>query len=89
MSQRKAARLVYNNFSRYSSVTNMLHQLNWDFLKQRRNKVTYDQIQSVKNKFTQLAECCVSQTAGDTIDNLSFNQDKVSTIVLSYSAALR
>jgi len=73
MSQCKAARFVYNNFSRYSSVTNMLHQLNWEFLEQRRNKVTYDQIPSVKNSFTQLAECCVSQSAGDTIDDLSFN----------------
>ena len=33
MAQRKAARFVFNDYSRYSSVSNMLHQLNWETLK--------------------------------------------------------
>ena len=43
MSQRKAARFVFitsYRYSRYSSVTSMLNQLNWESLEQRRNKAT-------------------------------------------------
>ena len=40
MLQRKAARFVFNDFSRLSSVTNMLEHLRWDTLEQRRNQLT-------------------------------------------------
>ena len=40
MLQRKAARFVFNDFSRLSSVTNMLDHLRWDTLEQRRNQLT-------------------------------------------------
>jgi len=39
ISQHKAAWL-FNNYSRYSSVMSMLHQLNWDSLEQRHTKAT-------------------------------------------------
>ena len=38
MVQRRAARFVMNNFSRYSSVSRMLNQLGWPMLKQPRNE---------------------------------------------------
>ena len=38
MVQRKAAHFVFNDFSSYSSVTSMLHKLNWESLEQRRSK---------------------------------------------------
>ena len=37
MVQRKAARFVYNDYSRHSSVTDMLNQLNWLSLEKRRD----------------------------------------------------
>ncbi len=37
--QRRAARFVCNNYSRYNSVTDMLNLLNWQSLEQRRNQV--------------------------------------------------
>ena len=40
MLQRNAARFVFNNFSRSSSVSNMLAYLGWDTLEQRRNQLT-------------------------------------------------
>ena len=40
MLQRIAARFVFNNFSRSSSVSNMLEHLGWDTLEQRRNQLT-------------------------------------------------
>ena len=36
--QHRAARFVYNNYSRYNSVTDMLNMLNWQSLEQRRNQ---------------------------------------------------
>ena len=36
--QRRAARFVCNNYSRYNSVTDMLNMLNWQSLEQRRNQ---------------------------------------------------
>ena len=38
--QRRAARFVCNNYSRYNSVTDMLNMLNWQSLEQRRNQAT-------------------------------------------------
>jgi len=38
MVQCKAARFVLNDYHRYSSVTNMLNQLKWESLEQRRTK---------------------------------------------------
>jgi len=38
MVQRKAARFVFNDYHRYSSVSHMLQQLNWDSLERRRTK---------------------------------------------------
>jgi len=38
MVQRKAARFVFNDYHRYSSVSYMLQQLNWDSLEHRRTK---------------------------------------------------
>ena len=40
MLQWKAARFVFNDFSRSSSVTNMLEHLRWDTLEQKRNQLT-------------------------------------------------
>ena len=40
MLQRKAARFVFNDFSRFSSVNNMLEHLGWDTLEQRCNQLT-------------------------------------------------
>ena len=36
--QRRAARFVCNNYSRYNSVIDMLNMLNWQSLEQRRNQ---------------------------------------------------
>jgi len=38
MVQRRAARFILNDFSRYSSVSRMLNQLRWPMLKQQRNE---------------------------------------------------
>ena len=38
--QRKAARFVFNDYYRYSSVTNMLNCLKWESLEHRRTKST-------------------------------------------------
>ena len=38
MVQRRAARFVFNDFSRYSSVSRMLNQLGWSMFKQQRNE---------------------------------------------------
>ena len=40
MVQRKAARFVFNDYSRHSSVTDMLNQLNWQSLEKRRDDLT-------------------------------------------------
>ena len=40
MLQWKAARFVFNNFSRSFSVSSMLKHLGWDTLEQRRNQLT-------------------------------------------------
>ena len=40
MSQRRAARFACNDYTKYSSVANMLHQLNRETLEQRRTKAT-------------------------------------------------
>jgi len=49
MSQHKAARFVFNNYSRYSSVMNMLYQLNWDFLEQRQTRATIIMVYKIIN----------------------------------------
>jgi len=41
MVQCKAARFVFNDFYRYSSVSNMLIQLNWESLELRRTKCSF------------------------------------------------
>ena len=38
MVQRKAARFVFNDYHRFSSISSMLQQLNWDSLESRRTK---------------------------------------------------
>ena len=40
MIQRKAARFVFNDHSRHSSVTDMLNRLNWQSLEKRRDDLT-------------------------------------------------
>ena len=40
MVQRKAARFVFNDHSRHSSVTDMLNRLNWQSLEKRRDDLT-------------------------------------------------
>ena len=40
MAQKNATGFTYNDYYRYSSVSNMLHQLNWKTLEQRRAKAT-------------------------------------------------
>ena len=40
MVQRKAARFVFNDYSRHSSVTDMLNRLNWQSLEKRRDDLT-------------------------------------------------
>ena len=37
MVQRKAARFVFNDYSRHLSVTDMLNQLNWQSLEKQRD----------------------------------------------------
>ena len=41
MVQQQAARFVTNNYNRSASVTEMLHQLQWDTLEARRNNLCY------------------------------------------------
>jgi len=56
MVQRKAARFVYNDYHRYSSVSHMLQQLNWDSLERRRTKTIivmfYKIINSIVSRLT-------------------------------------
>ena len=47
--QRKAARFVFNDFSRQSSVTNMLERLSWPSLEQRRDQSKQVMVYKSKN----------------------------------------
>ena len=49
MVQRRAARFVKNDYSRTSSVTNMLHDLRWDTLQDRRNNTRTTMLYKIKN----------------------------------------
>jgi len=49
MVQRRAARFVLNDFSRYSSVSRMLNQIGWPMLKQQRNEVKVTMIYKILN----------------------------------------
>ena len=78
MSQRKAARFVFNNYSRYSSVTSMLHQLNWDSLEQRRNKATiimfYKIIYNIVSvNFSEYLQRTTNRTRGHQLKFLSIS----------------
>ena len=50
MVQRKAARFVFNDHSRHSSVTDMLNQLNWQSLEKRRDDLTLLMLYKIINQ---------------------------------------
>ena len=47
--QRRAARYVMNDFSRYSSVSRMISQLGWPILKQRRDEAKVTMMYKILN----------------------------------------
>ena len=52
--QRRAARWVLNNYSRYSSVTTMLQQLQWSTLEERHKKARLSLLYKAKNNLVAL-----------------------------------
>jgi len=52
MAQHKAARFACNDYSRHSSVKNMLSQLNWETLEQRQTKATIIMLYKIINNIT-------------------------------------
>ena len=78
MSQRKAARFVYNDYSSYSSVTNMLQQLNWESLEHRRIKATIIMFYKIINNivsvnFSQHLQHLTTRTRGHHLKFLSIS----------------
>ena len=51
MVQRKAARFVFNDYSRHSSVTDMLNQLNWQSLEKQRDDLTFLMFYKIINQY--------------------------------------
>ena len=49
MIQRKAARFIFSNYSRFASVTTMLNKLNWQSLEKRRNDLTLAMFHKIIN----------------------------------------
>ena len=85
MSQRKAARFVYNHYSSYSSVTNMLQQLNWESLEHRRIKATIIMFYKIINNivsvnFPQHFQHLTTRTRGHHL----FQQELTLTTFLFY-----
>ena len=73
--QRRAARLVLNDYSRYSSVTSMLQQLQWPTLEERRKKARL----SLLNKANDKTYCTSSTTI---LPNTSYSNKTSSSIFL-------
>ena len=78
LSQRKAARFVYNDYSSYSSVTNMLQQLNWESLEHRRIKATIIMFYKIINNivsvnFSQHLQHLTTRTRGHHLKFLSIS----------------
>ena len=51
MIQSKAARFVLNNYSRYSSITEMLNELEWKSLEKRRNETILFMFHKIINQY--------------------------------------
>ena len=54
MVQRRAARFVTNNYNRTASVTEMLHQLQWDTLEARQNSLHVILLYKIINKLVDI-----------------------------------
>ena len=54
MIQRKAARFVFRDYSRYSSVTAMLNQLDWQSLERRRDDSILVMFHKIINQFVDI-----------------------------------
>ena len=52
--QRKAARFVFNDYSRHSSVTDMLNQLNWQSLEKWRDDLTLLMFYKIINQYVDI-----------------------------------
>ena len=70
--QRRAARFVCNNYSKYNSVTDMLTLLNWASLEQRRNRAKCTMFykildDTVSVDFNHYLQQSVSHTRGHSI----------------------
>jgi len=83
MSQRKAAKFVFNNYSRYSSVTSMLHQLNWDSLEQRRTKATITMLYKIIDNIVSVnfQNIFNDWQTGQEVINLNFQLSKQEPIL--------
>ena len=71
--QRRSARFVYQDFSRESSVTKMLNQLNWDSLAERRAKAKVTMIYRGMN---QLVEIPMDHLRPATVTSTRGNEQK-------------
>ena len=70
--QRRAARFVCNNYSKYDSVTDMLTLLNWASLEQRRNQTRCIMFYKILNNmvsvdFNHYLQQSISHTRGHSI----------------------
>ena len=54
MAQRQAARFVKNNYNRSASITEMLHQLQWDTLEARQNNLCVILLYKIINKLVDI-----------------------------------
>ena len=86
--QRRAARFVCNNYSKYDSVTDMLTLLNWASLEQRRNQARCIMFYKILNNmvsvdFNHYLQQSISHTRGHSIRFIQM-QARVDVFLYSY-----
>ena len=69
MVQHKAARFVFNDYHRYSSVSHMLQQLNWDSLEHRRTNAIIVMFYKIINN---IVSVCTLTSICYTVDFSNF-----------------
>ena len=65
MVQRKATRFVFNDYSRHSSVTDMLNKLNWQSLEKWRNDLTLLVFYKIINQYVDVPQRRIQDFIGE------------------------
>ena len=87
MVQRRGARFVQNDYRRTSSVTNMLHDLNWETLQSRRSKVKVIHLYKITNHLIDIPSRpnLIPTGASTRGHNIKFLQPHCRTMVYQFS----